>query len=161
MKRGLILAIALLLVILIGLTVVVVTDRVQELPSMLTIRVTFYYLSRNGNQSYSGGQNLVSMELTTTNETADNVTLVPPPFSNKTIDAYWRLQIVLNDSAITVAPWKHDIEASNHTAGEFSGTVSKSFTGLDGNFTVWIVLWSVHNGSITMLWWTSETIRIY
>jgi hypothetical protein len=60
------------------------------------------------------------------------------------------MEIVLNDSATTVAPWEHDIEASNHTAGDFTGTVSKSFLGLNGNFTVWIIVWAVYQGSSTM-----------
>jgi len=101
------------------------------------------------------------MQLTVKNETADNVTLVPPPYNNQTIDAYWKLQIVLNDSATTVAPWEHEIESSNHTAGEFMGTVSKSFLGLNGNFTVWIIASSFHENTTTINWWISEEIKIY
>ena len=160
MKRRIILAIAVLL-ILFGTLVVAVTFRVQQLPSFLTVSVTLRYLSRNGNYGYAGGQPIVFIQLTAKNETADNVTLVPPPYSNKTTNAYWSMQIVLNDSATTVAPWEHDIEASNHTAGDFTGTVSKSFLGLNGNFTVWIIVCAVYQGSSTMDWWTSEEISIY
>jgi hypothetical protein len=160
MKNRTILAVVFLSVMIVSL-VAVASYRIQQLPSLLTISVTFAYLTRNGNYSYAGGGNLVSMELTRTNETADNVTLVPPPYSNKTTNAYWSMQIVLNDSATTVAPWEHDIESSNHTAGDFAGTVSKSFLGLNGNFTVWITVWAVYQGSSKMDWWTSEEISIY
>jgi hypothetical protein len=159
LKRRFLVAIAILL-LLFGTLVVSAAFRIQQLPSLLTIFVTFRYLTRNGDYSYAG-QALILLEMTTKDETADNVTLVPPAYSNRTTNAYWRLQIVLNDSAITVAPWEHDIEPSNLTAGEFSGTVSKSFPGLNGNFTVWIIVWSVYQGSSTMNWWMSEELRIY
>lgn len=100
------------------------------------------------------------MELTATDETADNVTLVSP-FSNQTTSAYWRLQIVLNESKTIALPWVHDIEKGNDTAGLFRGTVSKSFVGLNGNYTVWIVLWSMYGAQGTVIWWNSETITIY
>ena len=131
----------------------------QQVPSMLTIYVTFNYLGRNRDQSYAG-QTLVSMALTATNETSDNVTLTAG-YPNQTTGAYWRLQIVLNESTTTVPPWEHDIGLGNDTAGVYEGTVSKSFFAVKGDFTVWIVLWSVYESSITMLEWKSENIRIY
>lgn len=159
MKKRFVLGMAALLVIF-GSLAIVAVYRVRQVPSLLTIFVTLNYLSQNGDHSYAG-QTLVSMELTSTNETADNVTLVPPPFSNQTTKAYWTLQIVLNESEVIVPTWTHDIEKSNVTAGQFSGTVSKSFAGLNGNFTVWIVLWSASKASTTMLSWTSENITVF
>ena len=158
MKRRFLLAIVILL-LLFG-TLAVVAFRIQQLPSLLTIVVTFNYLTRNGDYSYAN-RPLILMELTAKDETADNVTLVPPAYSNRTTNAYWRLQIVLNESATTVAPWEHDIERSNHTAGEFSGTVSKSFSDLNGNFTVWVIIWAVYQSSPTMDCWASEEIGVY
>ena len=160
MKNRAILAVVFLSVTIVSL-VVVVSYRVQQLPSLLTISVTFGYLTRNRDYSYASGRISISMQLTTTNETADNVTLVPPPYSNQTTNAYWRMQIVLNESTTPVAPWLHDIESSNHTAGDFAGTVSKSFLGLNGNFTVWIIVWAVYQDSTTMDWWISDETTIH
>lgn len=137
-----------------------VAVHVQQLPSLLTIFVTFNYLSRERDQSYAG-QTLVSMDLTAVNDTSDNVTLTSRVgYGNLTSEAYWKLQIVLNESTTTVAPWEHDIGLGNDTAGQYGGTVSKSLP-LKGAFTVWIVLWSVYKSSTKMLWWTSENIIVY
>lgn len=120
--------------------------------------VTLNNLSRDRDQSYAG-QMSVSMDLTAANETSDNVTLIYR-FGNQTTDAYWRLQIVLNESITTVLPWEHDIGLGNDTAGQFGGTVSNSFQ-VKGASTVWIILWSVYKGSAAMLLWASEKITVY
>ncbi len=159
MKRRIILAIAALAVIF-GSSAAVVEFRVQHLPSLLTIFVSLSYLSRVRDQSYAG-QALVSMKLTTTNDTSDNVTLTSAVgFDNLTSKAYWRLQIVLNESAVTVPPWEHDIAPVNDTAGQYGGTVSKSFDA-KGVFSMWIILWSVYDGKSAVLWSTSELVRVY
>jgi hypothetical protein len=160
MKKRIILAIALVLIA--SATGVETVYRLQQVPSFLTVYVTFYSLSRNRDQSYSG-YTVVSMEMTATNKTADNVTLVSPPFPNQPTHAYWMLQIVLNESMMKVVPWEHNIEQYNDTAGEFAGTVSSSFAGLNGNFTVWIVLRSMYGSQPTgtVIWSKWEVIQIY
>jgi hypothetical protein len=160
LNRRFILAIVALAVISGGLAVVA-AFRAQHVPSLLTIYVTFNWLSRVRDGSYAG-QSLISMQLTTTNDTSDNVTLTSTQgFGNQTSEAYWRLQIVLNESTTIVPPWIHDIEKGNDTAGQFGGTVSKSFEGLNGNFTVWVLLWSVYETQSTLISSTSEFIQIY
>lgn len=157
MRRRQILALIVIAVIFGGLT----AYRLSMLPLFLTVSANLD-LYRIRDDSHIGMKPSFSIYLTTTNMTFNNVTFVEDVYHNKSLtsEAYWKLQVISNQSKTTTFSWECNIDPSLGSAGRYAGVVSYSFMAR-GDFEIWIVLWSINKASNSVLWWTSETISEY
>jgi hypothetical protein len=95
-----------------------------------------------------------------TRTTFDNVTLMPNQDNNRTSDVYWRLIIFANESASGNVKREHEVIPSSDKVGVYTGVVVTSLN-LKGTCTIWVVLYTIHDGSILNVSSFSEIIRTY
>lgn len=131
----------------------------EQIPTL--VEVTVKLRLWRGTVYGSGSLEDITLRLARdTRATFDNVTLVPTDEYNYTSNVHWRLLIVANESASGNVEWEHEVLPSAGKVGVYAGVVS-TLLDLKGTYTVWVVLYSIHDSSILNVSSFSERIHTY
>jgi hypothetical protein len=131
----------------------------EQIPTLIEVTVKLRLF--RGIVSGSGSLEDITLRLARdTRATFDNVTLVPNQEYNYTSNVYWRLVIVANESASGNLEWEHEVLPSTGKVGAYAGVVSTSLD-LKGTYTMWVVLYAIHDSSILNVSSFSERIHTY
>jgi len=132
------------------------------IPRYITVTLTLS-LDRYGNEARWADFRAVSVNLTSSiSKPYDNVSLVEA-YGNGSIttSAHWRIVIALNQSeSAPISPIEHNILPKANVSGQYRGVVSLGFAA-KGKFTLWVIVYGVHNDSMNYLQSFSETIQTY
>ena len=136
-----------------------ITYRHEQIPTLVeaTVKLRLW----RGTVYGSGSLEDITFRLTRdTRAPFDNVTLAPNQEYNDTSNVHWRLLIVANESASGNVEWGHEVLPSEGKVGVYAGVVSISLD-LKGTYTIWMVLYSIHDNSILNMSSFSERIHTY